>query len=139
LAAGLRRSDPVQVDLAADAFAGLGCLLDAAEAATLAAELHRRAGRHDLAGAATARAQERFGRCHGARSPIVIEQGTGSGVDLTRREREVAMAAAGGRSNREIADAMNVSVRTVEGHLLRAYGKLGVSDRAALAAVLRRA
>jgi len=34
---------------------------------------------------------------------------------------------------------MSVSVRTVEGHLLRAYGKLGVSDRAGLAAVLGRA
>ena len=138
LATGLRRSDPDPVDLAATAFADLGCLLDAAESATLAAELHRRAGRHDLAGASTARAQDWFGRCHGARSPIVFERPSGSAVELTRREREVAIAAASGLSNREIADAMTVSVRTVEGHLLRAYGKLGVSDRAGLAAVLRR-
>jgi DNA-binding CsgD family transcriptional regulator len=139
VAQGLRSGDAEPLDDAADAFAALGCLLDAAEAATLAADLHRRAGRQDLAGAARARAQEWFGRCDGARSPIVIELGAGtSGVDLTRREREVAMAAASGRSNREIADAMSVSVRTVEGHLLRAYGKLGVSDRAGLAAVLGR-
>jgi len=38
-------------------------------------------------------------------------------------------------SNREIADRTSVGVRTVEGHLLRVYGKLGVSSRAELARV----
>ncbi|HYZ37626.1 MAG TPA: helix-turn-helix transcriptional regulator [Pseudonocardiaceae bacterium] len=36
-------------------------------------------------------------------------------------------------SNRQIADRLTLSVRTVEGHLYRACAKLGVSDRAELA------
>ena len=87
--------------------------------------------------ASAARAQAWFGRCAGARSAIVFDQGIrGEGVDLTRREREIALAAAGGLSNREIAGNLTVSVRTVEGHLSRIYNKLGVNDRAGLAAVL---
>jgi DNA-binding NarL/FixJ family response regulator len=50
--------------------------------------------------------------------------------------RRDALAAAGGLSNREIAGNLTVSVRTVEGHLSRIYNKLGVNDRAGLAAVL---
>jgi Bacterial regulatory proteins, luxR family len=40
-------------------------------------------------------------------------------------------------SNRQIADRLVVSVRTVEGHLYRACGKLGATDRTELAALLR--
>ena len=52
---------------------------------------------------------------------------------LTRREREVASLAAGGSSNREIAERLVVSVRTVEHHLEHAYEKLGVNRRSQLA------
>jgi len=55
---------------------------------------------------------------------------------LTRRENEVARLAGGGLSNREIADELVVSVRTVENHLQRAYDKLGISGRDELAATL---
>jgi DNA-binding NarL/FixJ family response regulator len=55
---------------------------------------------------------------------------------LTSREREIVTLAAGGLSNRQIADRLVVSVRTVEGHLYRACAKLGASDRAELAALL---
>jgi DNA-binding CsgD family transcriptional regulator len=48
---------------------------------------------------------------------------------LTRREREVSRLAADGLSNNEIAAQLGVSVRTVEGHILRATGKLGVRSR----------
>jgi DNA-binding CsgD family transcriptional regulator len=56
--------------------------------------------------------------------------------ELTRREHEVAGLAAQGRSNREIADQLVVSVRTVENHLQRVYAKLGVSSRDELGATL---
>jgi DNA-binding NarL/FixJ family response regulator len=55
---------------------------------------------------------------------------------LTRREQEVAALACQGLSNADIAGKLVVSVRTVESHLYSAYGKLGVPDRAALAAAL---
>ena len=48
---------------------------------------------------------------------------------LSRREREVADLAALGLSSREIGDRLFLSTRTVDNHLARAYGKLGVSGR----------
>ena len=58
-------------------------------------------------------------------------------LPLTRREREVANLAADGLSSQAIADRLFLSVRTVEGHLHRAYGKLGVNERRGLARVLK--
>ena len=59
-----------------------------------------------------------------------------AGTLLTTAERQVAELAAAGRSNREIATELVVSVRTVESQLSAAYGKLGVRGRAALARAL---
>lgn len=53
---------------------------------------------------------------------------------LSARELEVATLVAGGRTNREIATALFLSEKTVERHLSRIFGKLGVTSRAAVAA-----
>ncbi len=50
-------------------------------------------------------------------------------VTLTRRELEVARLAARGMTDRDIADLLVVSVRTVESHLASAYRKLDISSR----------
>jgi DNA-binding NarL/FixJ family response regulator len=55
---------------------------------------------------------------------------------VTSREREIASLIAGGLSNREIADRLTVSVRTVEGHIYRACIKLDVTDRDELAKIV---
>jgi DNA-binding CsgD family transcriptional regulator len=55
---------------------------------------------------------------------------------LTPNERRVAMMAADGRSNREIARALYVSHKTVEKHLTAAYRKLGTTARGQLRAAL---
>ena len=47
------------------------------------------------------------------------------------------MMAASGLSNREIAEGLTVSVRTVEGHIYRACIKLDVADRDELAKIVR--
>jgi DNA-binding CsgD family transcriptional regulator len=53
-----------------------------------------------------------------------------SGVDaLTPSERRVAELAAAGHSNREIAQHLFVTTRTVEGHLNHAYQKLAITSR----------
>jgi DNA-binding CsgD family transcriptional regulator len=51
---------------------------------------------------------------------------------LTTRERQVSSLAAGGLSNREIAEKLFVTVKTVEWHLKHCYVKLGVSSRTEL-------
>ena len=55
---------------------------------------------------------------------------------LTARERQVCLLAASGLSSQLIADRLVLSVRTVNNHLTRAYGKLGVSRRADLMKLL---
>ncbi|WP_125610498.1 helix-turn-helix transcriptional regulator [Specibacter cremeus] len=54
---------------------------------------------------------------------------------LTRREHEIATLAGAGKSDKEIAAALHLSVRTVEGHLYRCYAKLGISRRDEISAV----
>ena len=53
-------------------------------------------------------------------------------LPLSRREREIATLVRDGLSNKEIADTLTMSVRTVEGHILRACKKVEVANRAAL-------
>ncbi|MGH2841235.1 MAG: helix-turn-helix domain-containing protein, partial [Solirubrobacteraceae bacterium] len=55
---------------------------------------------------------------------------------LTPSEGRVARLAADGLSNRDIAQALFVTLRTVEGHLTQAYMKLGISSRDELASAL---
>lgn len=57
-------------------------------------------------------------------------------LPLTTREREIAAMVGDGLSNRQIAEALTMSVRTVEGHIYRACAKLGLANRADLAAVV---
>jgi DNA-binding CsgD family transcriptional regulator/tetratricopeptide (TPR) repeat protein len=60
-----------------------------------------------------------------------------TGVEsLTPSERRVAEMAAEGPTNREIAQALFVTPKTVEVHLSSAYRKLGISSRSQLAAAL---
>ena len=53
---------------------------------------------------------------------------------LTSREREVACLVAQGKSNRAIADELDVGVSTVEAHITHIFTKLGFSSRAQIAA-----
>ena len=55
---------------------------------------------------------------------------------LTDSELRTARLAAAGKSNKQIAAELVVSVHTVEVHLSRAYAKLGVSSRGQLAGAL---
>ena len=57
--------------------------------------------------------------------------GTG-GVSLTNRELEILRFLTHGHTNRQIADALVLSVRTVEGYRANLMGKLGVSSRVEL-------
>ena len=52
-------------------------------------------------------------------------------TDLTDRELEVLLLVAEGERNKEIAYHLDISERTVKGHLTNIYNKLGVDSRAA--------
>jgi DNA-binding CsgD family transcriptional regulator len=56
--------------------------------------------------------------------------------ELTASERRVAEFAAGGKTNREIADELFVTPKTVENHLTKVYSKLGIGSRQELEAAL---
>jgi DNA-binding CsgD family transcriptional regulator len=60
-----------------------------------------------------------------------------SGAPLTRREEEVARLASSGATNREIAEALFLSPKTVERHISNALKKLGARNRTELASRLR--
>ncbi len=53
--------------------------------------------------------------------------------ELTERETEVAKLVAQGKSNQEIADILNITVRTVKAHMTSIFSKTGLRDRLALA------
>jgi len=57
----------------------------------------------------------------------------GYGSELSPREREVARMLAEGRTNREIADGLFLSPRTVEQHVAKVLRKLGVRSRTEIA------
>ena len=56
-----------------------------------------------------------------------------SAGELTETERQVARLAAQGRTNREVAEALFISQKTVEANLSRAYRKLNITSRRQLA------
>jgi DNA-binding CsgD family transcriptional regulator len=110
-----------------DAYEATGLVLLAAEAAASATGLLRRAGDRNRADAAARRARDRADRCEGA-VPIGIDL-VGDGALLTGREREVAELAATGLPSRTIAERLDISPRTVDNLLARAYQKLGITSR----------
>lgn len=136
-AAALLGGDGAALDRCAEHFTELGLPLLAAEAAAEAAEQHDRDGRRGPQLAALARVREAQRRCEGALTPAlrrVAEPPTMS--SLTSREREIAELAGRGCSNREIAEALVLSLRTVGNHLNHVYGKLGITGRTELNTVL---
>ncbi|MDZ8171320.1 helix-turn-helix transcriptional regulator [Microbacterium xanthum] len=60
---------------------------------------------------------------------IPLPPGTENDTGLTRREREIAQLAAEGMNNREIAEHLYLSVRTVESHVYQARMKVGARSR----------
>jgi two-component system response regulator DctR len=59
--------------------------------------------------------------------------------ELTERERDVMRLVVEGRPNKLIADALGISVRTVEVHRARVFDKMGVKSAVELANLLRQA
>ena len=134
-AAAVTDRNPDAIYAAAQQLEQIGALLLAADAAAQAAAAYQAAGDRRHAGEASGTAHRLAATCGGLRTPAL--QLAGSPLPLTVREREMANLVAAGLSNRDIADRLTVSVRTVEGHLYRACTKCDCTDRDQLAAVIR--
>lgn len=132
-AAALRRADGPGdgLDAVSSRYAGLGLNLFAAEAAAQAYRAHRSAGSTRKAAASSARGHALLGSRDGDPAPLGLALALAP-PQLTPREREVAMLAAGGLPSQAIANRLHLSVRTVETHLARVYLKLGIGGRTEL-------
>jgi len=142
--AGLARGGQEGLALLRESVAALDrspALLERARSLAELGAARRRSGQRAAAREPLARALELAARC-GA-SPLAARvrdelKAAGArprrpwrtGVDaLTPTELRVARLAADGRSNREIAGELYVTLKAIEGHLARAYAKLGIEGR----------
>jgi DNA-binding CsgD family transcriptional regulator len=130
----LAEHDGDLLDAAAHRFADLGGLAFAADASAQAAGEHARAGDRRREVESSTWAHSLASQC-GLRTPAL--EAAARPLPFSGRERQIVLLVAAGLSNRQIADRLVVSVRTVEGHLYRACAKLGVSARSELAPLVR--
>jgi DNA-binding CsgD family transcriptional regulator/tetratricopeptide (TPR) repeat protein len=127
--------DADELEATALALADADFTLYAARCAADASRVFRKVGQPHGASRCAGLARRLLDQCEGACTDLLVDL---TAVDaLTAREREVTVLAARGLSNREIADVTCTSVRTVEGHLLRSFRKLGINNRSELASYLR--
>ncbi|HEY5151579.1 MAG TPA: LuxR C-terminal-related transcriptional regulator [Mycobacterium sp.] len=135
-ASGLLNHDGATVFSAAQEFERIGAMLSAADAAAQAAALFAAAGNRRNATEAAAAADRLGAVCGGLKTPAL--RTASQPLPLSPREREIADLVARGLSNRDIAERLVVSTRTVEGHLYRTFLKLDIPDREELATLMRR-
>lgn len=132
-ARGLAQRDPVLLDTAAHEFADLGALAFAADASAHAASEHARQGNRRKEIESSTWAHALAGQCE-LRTPAL--EAAARPLPFSARERQIVLLVAAGLSNRQIADRLVISVRTVEGHLYRLFTKLGVNHRDQLVQLL---
>lgn len=126
--------DAADLAAAAEGFEAMGLHLWAAEAWAGASVAYRRERDQRRATAARLASERARGECEQADTPGLVVEASVS--PLTDREREVVALAARGTPSKEIAEALFISVRTVNNLIQRAYVKLGVSSRAEAAVAL---
>ena len=114
-AVALRDGDAAELTTVSEDFERMGDLVAAVDAAAHAALVYHLRG--SALGCST-RAAALADQCGGASTPA-LRQAT-EPLPLTDREREIVMLIGQGLSNREVAERLTLSVRTVEGHIYRA-------------------
>ena len=125
--------------------------VDLARAHLLYGEWLRREGRRTDAREQLRRAEEMLGAMGAAgfaergrlellaTGETVRKRAPGTDRDLTPQERQIAMRAREGKTNREIGTELFLSARTVEWHLHKVCGKLGITSRRQLREALPQA
>jgi len=133
-AEALRAADGDELALVSEDFERMGDLVAATDAAADACTVYRRKDLRGSALASSVRAQALAERCGGARTPALgpaVER-----LPLTDREREIVMLIRNGLTNRDVAQRLSLSVRTVENHIYRAMAKTGTTSRDQLAGLM---
>lgn len=133
-AESLRDGDGDGLLTAAAEYRAIGDVAAAAAAAAQASAAFIRAEHHNRGTYAAALARELADACGGLCTPALH---SAAAARLTGREREVAELVVAGLSNRDIAEKLVMSVRTVEAHVYRACRRVGANSRSDLAAILR--
>jgi DNA-binding CsgD family transcriptional regulator/predicted negative regulator of RcsB-dependent stress response len=142
-AQGDRGGAQQQLELAVEAHRDLTSPFERARTLLVQGQVQRRAGHRRAAAETLRQALEIFVALP---APIWAERTRreaarlgarrGAGEGLTPTERRVAELAAEGMTNREVAQEMVVSPKTVEANLARVYSKLGIRSRAELGRVM---
>ncbi|MDP1793486.1 MAG: helix-turn-helix transcriptional regulator, partial [Acidimicrobiales bacterium] len=122
------------LEAVAQQFGAMSMWLVAAECAAQASAAYRQEGLLDSARRAAALSQSSFARAEALPTQVLVH--ANAPAVLSKREREVALLAAKGMSNSDIAAQLVLSIRTVESHLYRVFDKLGVDRREDLAGLL---
>ena len=129
----MQEGDGTELATVSEGFEEMGDRVAAVEAAAQASVAYRR---QDLRGSAlgcAARAEALAEKC-GADTPTLRQ--AREPLPLTDREREIVLLIGQGLSNRDVAERLTLSTRTVEGHIYRAMSKTGTTSRDELAALL---
>ncbi len=126
--------DTIRLERVAIRFEDLGLLLLAAEAHADRSAIERHHHNHRAAAGAERLAAALALRCEGARTPAL--QAIDNRARLTPAERDTALLAAQGHSNKTIACRQHISLRTVESRLKNVYAKLGINSRSELKGAL---
>jgi predicted ATPase/DNA-binding CsgD family transcriptional regulator len=118
--------------IARERLAEIGMVAEVAASWELAGDPERAIEAYEIAGAP--RDAERV-----RRSLVPVNRRGRSADSLTEREREIAELLCAGRSNRAIADALNITEKTVETHVTSIFNRLGVRSRRDVASAYKRA
>jgi ATP/maltotriose-dependent transcriptional regulator MalT len=119
---------------ASAAYRAIGDRAAAADAAAQASVAFDEGQQHRRGLYAAALARELADECGGLCTPALR---TPTGLKLSGRQRDVVELVVAGLSNREIAEKLVMSVRTVEGHVYRACQRVGAQSREELASIVR--
>jgi DNA-binding NarL/FixJ family response regulator len=130
----LRAGDGEGLLAAAADYRELGDRAAAADVAAQAAVAFSRNQQRKRSLYAAGLAQQLATDCGGLCTPALRNP---IGQPLTDRQREIIELVATGLSNKEIAERLVTSVRTVEGHVYRAYQRLGAESREELVEIMR--
>lgn len=116
-------------------YEAFGDMLAAADAAAQAVVAYQDKGSRGSAMTASAVAQRLADECQGAQTSALRAVTTPQ--PFTARQREIISLAAQGLANKEIANRLTMSIRSVEGHLFRASQRVGANSREQLISILQ--